>query len=522
MTSADYDIFVVGGGVNGCGIARDAAGRGLKVGLAEMNDLASATSSASTKLFHGGLRYLEYLEIRLVREALTEREILLQMMPHISWPMRFILPTHKDMRFSGGTPVSKMLSFVMPWMKGRRPRWLIRTALFFYDHLGGRKILPATSTLKLKEVAEGQGLNPKFVHAFEYSDCWVEDSRLVALNARDAKERRADIMVQTKVVSADRQADHWTVSLQAPDGAIKTVTAKLLVNSAGPWVEDVVRQKLGQNATEGVRLVKGSHIVVNRVFDHDKSYFFQGSDGRIIFAIPYETDFTLIGTTDVEHHDVDTAPECSDEERDYLLKFINGYLAKPLSPDDVRWKFSGVRPLYDDGAAEAKAATRDYVLTMNTDAAPILNIFGGKITSYRELSEHVLKDLGQVLDTGTPWTAGSSLPGGDFAVADTDKLAQKLQDDYPFLDERWALRLFRAYGTDAWDLLGDATSADDLGDTFGSNLTRVEVDWLYAHEFARKAADILWRRSKLGLRVDAQDTEKLDRYLEELNTAANA
>jgi len=415
MASTDYDLFVVGGGINGCGIARDAAGRGVKVGLAEMHDLGGATSSASTKLFHGGLRYLEYLEVRLVRESLIEREVLLNMMPHISWPMRFVLPFHEDMRFEGTTTVSKILSFVMPWMKGRRPAWLIRLGLFMYDNLGGRKILPATKTLDLTKAPEGKGLDSRFEKAFEYSDCWVEDSRLVVLNARDAQARGADIMVGTKLVSADRHDDHWVLNLDGPDGAFSKTTA-VLVNAAGPWVEDVVRHKLGRNSTESVRLVRGSHIVVDRLFDHDKCYFFQGADGRIIFAIPYETDYTLIGTTDAEHTDPSVKPVCTDEERDYLLNFINPYLENDIAVDDIRWTYSGVRPLYDDGASSASAATRDYVLSLDTEAAPVLSIFGGKITTYRKLAEHALKDLSEHMTLGAPWTAGSSMPGGDFAV----------------------------------------------------------------------------------------------------------
>ncbi|MEO1577641.1 MAG: FAD-dependent oxidoreductase, partial [Pseudomonadota bacterium] len=310
MAETDYDVFIIGGGINGCGIARDAAGRGLKVGLAEMNDLASATSSSSTKLFHGGLRYLEYFEFRLVREALMEREILLRAMPHISWPMRFVLPYHRDMRFENDTPTSKLLSFVMPWMKGRRPAWLIRLGLFLYDNLGGRKILPGTSTVFLKGRAEGAPLQERFEMAYEYSDCWVEDSRLVVLNARDAAMRGADVMTRTRVVSADRRDGYWEVVLEA-GGAQRTVTAGMLVNAGGPWVGDIIRNTVRSNATEGVRLVRGSHIVTRRLFDHDKCYFFQGTDGRIIFAIPYEGDFTLIGTTDAEHTDPSQKPECT-------------------------------------------------------------------------------------------------------------------------------------------------------------------------------------------------------------------
>ena len=512
MSKPDYDLFVIGGGINGCGIARDAAGRGLRVGLVEMNDLASATSSASTKLFHGGLRYLEYLEIRLVREALREREILLKMMPHISWPMRFVLPFHRDMRFEGSTPVSRIVSFVMPWLRGRRPAWMIRLGLFFYDRLGAREILPATKTLDLTRAAEGAGLNPKFKKAFEYSDCWVDDARLVVLNAKDAALRGADILVRTKLVSANRGDNHWVLTLDR-GGDTRTVTAKTLVNCAGPWVEDVVRNRLDRNTAEGVRLVRGSHIVVDRIFDHEKAYFFQGTDGRIIFAIPYETAFTLIGTTDAAHDAPDQPPECTDAERDYLLDFINGYLATPLSADDVRWRYSGVRPLYDDGAATAAGTTRDFVLSLDDAGPAVLSVFGGKITSYRELAEEVLEKLAPHTGAHGTWTAGAHLPGGDFAVDDVDSLTQRLKGDYTFLTIRWAARLIRAYGTEAWSVLGDAKTATDLGVDLGADLTGAEVAWMMDHEFARTADDILWRRSKLGLHMTDAERAGVADYL---------
>ncbi|NBB97982.1 MAG: glycerol-3-phosphate dehydrogenase, partial [Alphaproteobacteria bacterium] len=361
------DLLIVGGGINGCGIARDAAGRGLSVTLCEKGDLAGATSSASTKLFHGGLRYLEYFEFRLVREALIERETLLRAMPHISWPMRFVLPYHKDMRFESDTPTSKLLSLFMPWMRGRRPGWLIRMGLFLYDNLGGRKILPGTTTRTLSGTAEGAPLQDRFQKAYEYSDCWVEDSRLVVLNARDAEARGAQIHTRTEVVSASAENGVWQVTVRTED-ATKTVRAKMLINAAGPWVGDVIHGKLRLNSRENVRLVRGSHIVTRKLYDHDKCYFFQGTDGRIIFAIPYEQDFTLIGTTDAEHDDPSCAPVCTDEERDYLCAFASEYFAKPVTPDDVVWTYSGVRPLYDDGASSATAATRDYTLKIDRSA----------------------------------------------------------------------------------------------------------------------------------------------------------
>ena len=330
------DIFVIGGGINGCGIARDAAGRGLSVVVAEQGDLAQATSSASTKLFHGGLRYLEYFEFRLVREALEERETLLVAMPHISWPMRFVLPYHRDMRFEGDTPTGRLMSTVMPWMKGRRPAWLIRLGLFLYDTLGGRKILPATRTLDLRQDPAGLPLQKRFERAFEYSDCWIEDSKLVSLSARDAAARGATILTQTRVVSAERQGDLWLVKTDGPDGPASH-SARALVNAGGPWVEDVIRNVARINSSEGVRLVRGSHIVTRKLYDHDRCYFFQGTDGRIIFAIPYEQDFTLIGTTDKDHTDQVGSPVCTDEERDYLCGFASQYFAKPVTAADVVW-----------------------------------------------------------------------------------------------------------------------------------------------------------------------------------------
>ena len=391
---SEVDLFVVGGGINGCGIARDAAGRGLSVALAEMNDLASATSSASTKLFHGGLRYLEFFEVRLVREALKERETLLRAMPHISWPMRFVLPYHKDMRFEVNTPTSKILSLVMPWMRGRRPAWLIRFGLFLYDHLGGRKILPGTKTVDLAADPVGKPLQNRFAKAYEYSDCWIEDSRLVVLNARDAQARGAQIMTRTKVVSAERVDGVWHITTEDQSTKETQLTvARMLVNAGGPWVEEIIRNTARINSSEGVRLVRGSHIVTRKLFDHDKCYFFQGEDGRIIFAIPYETDFTLIGTTDADHEDASVKPQCTEAEADYLRAFASNYFKKPIPKDDIVWSYSGVRPLYDDGASSATAATRDYVLKVNQDgeAAPLLNIFGGKITTYRKLAESALR-----------------------------------------------------------------------------------------------------------------------------------
>jgi glycerol-3-phosphate dehydrogenase len=509
----DFDLFIIGGGVNGTGIARDAAGRGLRVGLAEMADLASATSSASTKLFHGGLRYLEFWEFRLVRESLIERETLLKAMPHISWPMRFVLPYSADMRFEGDTPTSRLLGFVMPWMKGRRPKWLIRLGLFMYDNLGGREILPGTKTLDLTRGPEGAPLQPRFRTAYEYSDAWVEDARLVVLNARDAEARGARIRTRTRVVAADRAAGHWVVTLEGAGGR-ETVTARALVNAGGPWVENVIRGTLRLNSTEGVRLVRGSHIVVPKLYDHDKCYFFQGTDGRIIFAIPYETDFTLIGTTDQEHTDLTEKPRATEAEQEYLCSFASQYFRKPVTRDMVVWTYSGVRPLYDDGAKSATAATRDYVLSLDTTGAPLLNVFGGKITTYRRLAEHALQKLVPLVGGSGDWTAGVPMPGGDFKVADRDRLVADMRRDFPFLTERWALRLIRAYGTEARVVLGTARAASDLGRDFGATLTEAELRWLMTREWARTAEDVVWRRSKLGLRLSPAEVRAIDDWMQ--------
>ncbi|MCW1932961.1 glycerol-3-phosphate dehydrogenase [Pararhodobacter zhoushanensis] len=504
------DLVVIGGGINGCGIARDAVGRGLSVLLAEQGDLAGATSSASTKLFHGGLRYLEYFEFRLVREALIEREVLLRAMPHIAWPMRFVLPYHKAMRFDAETPTSRLLGWVMPWMKGRRPAWLIRLGLFLYDNLGGRKILPGTEKLDLQHVPEGGPLKEIFRTAYEYSDCWVQDSRLVALNARDAAARGVEVLTRTKVTEARVEEGVWTVTLS--NG--RSVKARALVNAAGPWAGDVIKGVLHRNTKDHVRLVRGSHIVTAKLFDHEKAYFFQGKDGRIIFAIPYEQEFTLIGTTDAEHSDPDVKPRCSEQERDYLCAFASEYFKRPVSPDDVVWTYSGVRPLYDDGARSATAATRDYVLVLDTGAgAPVLNVFGGKITTYRRLAESALEKLGAHLPMSGDWTAGVPLPGGDFPVDGVADLIADLRARHLFLTAPWAKRLVRSYGTEAAALLQGAEHAADLGEDFGATLSAREVDWLIAKEWARSAEDILWRRTKLGLHLDAGQVALLEAYV---------
>jgi glycerol-3-phosphate dehydrogenase len=513
-TPSPVDLFVIGGGINGCGIARDAIGRGYSVKLAEMNDLASATSSASTKLFHGGLRYLEFFEIRLVREALIERETLLRAMPHISWPMRFVLPYHADMRFEADTPASKLLSFFMPWMKGRRPAWMIRMGLFLYDNLGGRKILPATKTVDLRTSAEGAPLDDRFEKAFEYSDCWVEDARLVVLNARDAAQRGADIMAQTKVTFAEHKDGLWHITTQNKLGEETNHTAKMIVNAGGPWVEDIIHQKVRLNSTESVRLVRGSHIVTKRLYDHDKCYFFQGEDGRIIFAIPYEDDFTLIGTTDADHDAPNTKPTCTPEETQYLIDFANNYFKQDITTDDVVWTYSGVRPLYDDGADSATAATREYVLRVNTSlGGPALNVFGGKITTYRRLAEAALAKVDETLGNKTEnWTAGVPMPGGDFPVNGVADLRTELTQQLPFLDAKTIARLIRQYGTEAREIFADADAPEDLGTDFGSGIYQRELDWAIANEWVRTGEDFLWRRSKLGLRTSPDQQAAIDAH----------
>ena len=400
--------------------------------------------------------------------------------------MRVVLPYHPAQRFEASTPTSRLLSWVMPWAQGRRPAWLLRLGLFIYDHLGPRRILPGTRKLDLTKAPEGAPLQDHYATAFEYSDCWVEDSRLVVLTARDAADRGAAILTRTKVISAKRAGSLWEIRLEGPDGP-RQVTAAALVNAAGPWVEDVLRGTLGQNSAAGVRLVRGSHLVVRKLYDHDKAYFLQGRDGRIMFAIPYEGAFTLLGTTDADHPDPSTKPGISPEERDYILAFASEYFAQPVTEDDVVWSYSGVRPLYDDGAASASAATRDYVLDLETreGAAPVLHVFGGKITTFRRLAEEALEKLHGVIEIpGKAWTAVAPLPGGDFPVKGVDELIVALRDGYPFLDAAWATRLIKAYGRKAWDMLGAAKTASDLGVAFGETLTEAECRYLVAQEFA--------------------------------------
>lgn len=490
-----YDIFVIGGGINGCGIARDAVGRGYSVFLAEMDDFASGTSSGSTKLIHGGLRYLEYYEFRLVREALSEREVLLASAPHIIWPLRFVLPHHRELR----------------------PAWLIRLGLFLYDHIGARKLLPATRTLNLKASAYGKPLKPLFSKAFEYSDCWVNDARLVVLNARDAADRGAEIRTRTEVVSAVRKDEYWEIEIiDKISGRRETVHARLIANAAGPWVDEVLSGVIGRNDAHHVRLVQGSHIVVKKLYEHDRAYIFQNGDGRIIFAIPYEEDFTLIGTTDQDYHGDPKEVAITESEVDYLCEAASEYFAKPVERSDIVWTYSGVRPLYDDGASKAQEATRDYVLKEdNGEGAPLINIFGGKITTYRKLAESMLELIEKRLGAKAPaWTARSTLPGGDFAPDAYEGEVRNLAKDYPFLPPAMARRYIRLYGSCAWKFLGKAGNMADLGEDFGNELYAAEVDHLIEREWALEAEDVLWRRTKRGLWLDAKGVAALKAYLE--------
>ncbi|MEX0807730.1 MAG: glycerol-3-phosphate dehydrogenase [Dongiaceae bacterium] len=491
----DYDLFVIGGGINGCGIARDAAGRGYSVCLAEMTDLASGTSSASTKLVHGGLRYLEYREFRLVREALIEREVLWANAPHIIRPMRFVLPHHR----------------------GLRPAWLLRLGLFLYDHLGGRRRLPPTRALDLAKDPAGRPLKPGFRRAFEYSDCWVDDARLVVLNARDAADRGATIRTRTKVVSARREGGRWRITLRNEvTGTSETVTASLLVNASGPWVDDVLDGVVGMTDARNVRLVQGSHIVVRKLFEGERSYIFQNKDGRIVFAIPYEDEFTLIGTTDLDYVGDPASVAISEAEIHYLCEAVNDYFARKIGRNDIVSTYSGVRPLYDDGASKAQEATRDYVLKAERpdNGAALLNIFGGKITTYRRLAEAVVQMIEDILGArGPAWTANARLPGGDFEPTGRAALATRIVEHFPFLERATADRFARQYGTLSFQLLGDATARSDLGRHFGADLYERETVWLIEREWARSVDDVIWRRTKLGLRLNASARADLAEFL---------
>jgi len=491
-----FDLLIVGGGINGAGIARDAAGRGLKVLLCEMGDLASATSSASSKLIHGGLRYLEYYEFSLVRKALAEREVLLEIAPHIIWPLRFVLPHNSSLR----------------------PAWMVRTGLFLYDNLAKRKALPGTKTLNLRRDLEGRSLIPELTRGFAYSDCWVEDSRLVVLNCMDAQERGAEILVRTKCTAARREGGLWHATLTEVDsGEQRQVTAKALVNAAGPWVDDVMTGSLGRNQASRTRLVKGSHIIVPKLYEGDHAYILQNADKRIVFAIPYEGGkFTLIGTTDIAYEDDPAKVRISDDETQYLCDLINQYFTRKIAPSDVVRTYSGVRPLFDDGSKSASAVTRDYMFDVEGDAGTpaLLSIYGGKITTYRVLAEHAMEKLAPFFPNlpGT-WTGKAPLPGGDMPEANFDRYLAGFQAKFPWLPRDLAFRLCRLYGTRAERMLAGAASMADLGVDFGGGMTEREAAYLIENEWARGLDDIIWRRTKMGLHMPAEGIARLEAWL---------
>ncbi len=492
---ATYDLLIIGGGINGTGIARDAAGRGLTVLLAEMDDLASATSSASSKLIHGGLRYLEHYAFRLVREALAEREVLLAIAPHIIWPMRFVLPHVRELR----------------------PAWVIRVGLWLYDHIGGISSLPGSSGVDLASSPYGAGLRGDLVRGFVYSDCWVDDARLVVLNARDAADRGAEIRVRTRLVSARRQGSEWRATLaDAVSGTQGEISARAIINAGGPWAHDVLKSTVGLNTTSRLRLIKGSHVIVPRQYDGDHAFLLQNDDGRVVFVIPYEGRFTLIGTTEMPYEADPAMVAISPDETQYLCRAASRYLARPVAPADVVWSYSGVRPLYDDGRARASEVTRDYVLELDAPAGapPVLSVFGGKITTYRRLAEHALARLGGFFPTaGPPWTARAKLPGGDLPAVDFASFVSDLTRQYPWLSESHLRAIARRQGGRALRILEGARVAGDLGPHFGAGLYAREVELMRADEWARTSSDILFRRSKAGLHASPAERAALAAYL---------
>ena len=489
--SADpiHDLLIIGGGINGAGIARDAAGRGLSVALCEQADFAGATSSASTKLIHGGLRYLEYYEFRLVAEALSEREHLLRIAPHIAWPLRF----------------------VMPHVKGLRPRWMIRLGLWLYDRLGGRISLPHSQAVDLHALGQPSGLRGDIRHGFAYSDVWVDDARLVILNLRSAQQHGARILARTRLLSAHRGDGAWDcVLLDTLSGRELRLKARALVNATGPWVariEQLLNPGPSVAAKRGaVKLVRGSHIVVPRLFAGEHAYILQNDDRRIVFMIPYEDDYTLIGTTDVPAADPDQGAQVSPDEVQYLLRAVNAYLERPLDPADIVWQYAGLRPLYDDEADNPSAVTRDYTLALHEERGlPCVSIYGGKITTYRRLAESVLDKLAPWMPArrGT-WTANEALPGGEFERGQRAQELTRLQAAYPRFDTRFLTRLFARHGLNAETLLGEAQTPADLGRDYGGGLTQREVDYLVSNEWAHRSDDILWRRTKCGLHMSEQ------------------
>lgn len=489
-----YDVIVVGGGVNGAGVARDAAGRGARVLLIEAGDLARGTSSASTKLIHGGLRYLEHYEFALVREALKEREILWGIAPHIIWPLRFVLP----------------------YRSGLRPRWLLRLGLFLYDHIGGRRKLPATRSIDLRKHPAGAPLQPQYVRGFEYSDGWVDDARLVVLNARDAAGHGAKIRTHTRADMLRCEDGLWVVEASDDRGHRYRFSGHSVVNAAGPAVLDLLK-RADAEPDHQMRLVRGSHIVVRRIFEHDHAYFFQLPDGRIFFAIPYERDFTLIGTTDQDHDGPANEARASEEEIAYLCEGASEYFRTPVTPADVVWTYSGVRPLIEDGSGRPEAATRGYRIDLDMEeGAPLLTIYGGKITSYRHVAEHAVDALADHLPalSGQRWTGTAALPGGDFPTDGAAALKAEYSRAHPFLPAATVDRIVKAYGTDARHWLGDANGWDALGGEIGHGLSAAEAAWLVEREWARSADDILWRRTKLGLHFTPEAAARLTAWLE--------
>jgi len=496
---ATYDLLIVGGGINGCGIARDAAGRGFSVLLAEKGDLAGATSSASTKLIHGGLRYLEQYEFRLVREALAEREVLWRIAPHVVSPLRFVLPHNA----------------------GLRPAWLLRLGLFLYDHLGGRRLLPATRTLDLRRDPAGLALKPGFRRAFEYSDCRVDDARLVVLNARDAADRGADIRTRTEVTALRRDGALWQATLRGGEGREETATARMVVNATGPWADRLRAMAAGAASFHDIRLVQGSHVVVRRKSADPRAFIFQHADGRIVFAIPYESGFTLIGTTDRDYAGDPGSVAATAAEVDYLCAAASEYFAEPVRPGDMVWSYAGVRALHDDGGGRAQEATRDYSLMIEgSGAAPIAHVFGGKITTYRRLAEAMMARIENELGArGPAWTATVALPGGEFPCTDIDAEIRRLQERYGFLPAGLADRLIRSYGLRAYRLLGDARRLSDLGEPLAPGLHAAELSYLFDHEWARTAQDVLWRRTKIGLGASAAEREAVAAFMARLAQA---
>ncbi|QGZ42810.1 glycerol-3-phosphate dehydrogenase [Pseudoduganella flava] len=497
----DCDVLVVGGGINGAGIARDIAGRGLCVALCERDDLASHTSSASTKLIHGGLRYLEHYEFGLVKKALAEREVLLRAAPHIMRPLRFVMPH-----------------------TGQRPALLIRAGLFLYDRLARRELLPGSGGVRFSCHPAGRALQPSFKVGFEYSDAWVDDARLVVLNAVDAAQKGACVLPRTACTQARRDGDVWRVTLTKQDGTHKDVTVRCIVNAAGPWAASFLDTALQRPAAARLRLVKGSHIVVPRMFEHDDAYLFQHTDGRIVFAIPYERDFTLIGTTDVEYTGDPGRVAIAHDEVRYLCDVASHYFRQPVVPSDVVWSYAGVRPLLDDAASNASAVTRDYRLQMDEQGAPLLTVFGGKLTTYRRLAEEGADLVCKALDhRGAAWTADACLPGGDLfgavpqnrSVLEFDQWVSALRVRYAWLDCALVGRYARAYGTRIHTLLQECGSMADMGEQVLPGLYEAELDYLRRHEWAMTAEDILWRRTKLGLHLPGGAAAVLDAWLAE-------